>query len=167
MPFTLIAKVFPRFLLQDSEVEVGARQDGSHQPYETTGQRDGPSWPSQSSPHRPQQAQASFQSHSAEEESRGVQSQDAQEHDDAAEGVPKWPAVVVNEKAQHERGPQDQHQIGQGKVQDIDTETAGSACLLITASTHHMTMTPKSERPNHEPIQRRAHLEVPRQPGCS
>lgn len=157
MPFALQAKVFPIFLLQDSEVEVGARQDGSRQPYETTGQRDGPSWPSQSSPHWPQQAQASFQSHSAEEESRGVQSQDSQEHDDAAEGDPKRPAVV-NEKAQHERGPQDQHQIGQGQVQDIDTETAGSTRLLITASTHHMTMTPQSERPNHEPIQRRAHL---------
>lgn len=69
--------------------------------------------------------------------------------------------MVVNNVAQHERGTQKQHQICQGQVQDINTETAGSTRLLIAASAHQVTMTPQSKCPNHQPIERYAHLKEP------
>ncbi|TNN67265.1 hypothetical protein EYF80_022514 [Liparis tanakae] len=145
-------------------VEVRGRQDGGHQPQEATGQRHGPVGASQSSPHGPQQAQASLQGHGAEEESGGVQPQTSQEHDQVAEDASEWPAVVVSDVAQHQGRAQEQHQVGQGQVQDINTEAAGSARLLAAASAHQVATMLHSESPNHQPVQRNAHLEEPRGP---
>jgi len=161
---TLQALQGPVDVLQDGSVEVRGRQDGGHQPQDAAGQRHGPVGASQSSPHGPQQAQASLQGHGAEEESGGVQPQTSQKHDQVAEDASERPAVVVSDVAQHQGGAQEQHQVGQGQVQDINTEAAGSTCLLAAASAHQVATMLHSESPNHQPIQRNTHLEEPRGP---